>query len=84
MVDTKVWQRAISGNGLIEGTEVESKPETLKDCAHFLLIPTLQEAAKNYFTEDAWLMIEDTLRVVQSNLDWLLEIAIVIALTEFT
>ncbi|XP_063398655.1 uncharacterized protein LOC134683344 isoform X2 [Mytilus trossulus] len=57
LVDDNVAVRAISGKGLIEEDEVEQRPEKIRaaSCMKDLM---LQDAAKEYFTDDAWLAAE--------------------------
>lgn len=56
-MDDNVAVRAISGKGLIEEDEVEQRPEKIRaaSCMKDLM---LQDTAKEYFTDDAWLAAE--------------------------
>lgn len=51
----------------IEEDEVETMPEKLVNDIHLLLDRQVQNAAKEFFSEDAWLLVTNTLNVLQDK-----------------
>ncbi|XP_071147494.1 uncharacterized protein [Mytilus edulis] len=65
MADSDAVLRAESGMFLIEEEEVETKPEQLISYTDVLLCPETQTAAEPYFSTDAWLLVLNTLKVLE-------------------
>lgn len=66
MADNGAAQKAELGMYLIEEDEVETKPENLED-KDTLLDPDIQNRAKKHFTEDAWLLVLNTLKMLKGE-----------------
>lgn len=67
-VDTKVLDAAINSDKLIEETEVESHPKKVP-CS--ILDENVDiSIVRQYFTNDAWLLVQDVIEMKKEMVDW--------------
>ena len=64
LADSAAAVRAENGRGFIDEEEIETMPENLNN-VECLLDRNIQSAAKKFFTDDAWLHVMNTLKMVE-------------------
>ena len=67
MADSAAVYRSQQRHCPIEEDEVETKPEKLMDWASVLLSHSVQKAAKQFFSADAWECVHSTLTILEGE-----------------